>query len=185
MVRAGADVVGIDISENQLKYAREFMKDNNIKFELIHGNAEKVPLPDSTFDFAISEYGAATWCDPFRWIPEAHRLLKSGGTLTFLGNHPLYFLTASKNSIDSSVSASKVLHRPYFDMHFLDWKQWGDLGTEFNLTHSSWLRLNSVPKSPHCFQSKKCISKYGLCKTFEALTLLSIEFLDAVKKYNG
>ena len=36
-----------------------------------------------TADVAISEYGAAIWCDPFAWIPEAHRLLRAGGVLPF------------------------------------------------------------------------------------------------------
>src|SRR5262245_4569940 len=32
--------------------------------------------PDGSFDFAISEYGACSWADPYRWIPEAARLLR-------------------------------------------------------------------------------------------------------------
>jgi hypothetical protein len=36
------------------------------------------------------EYGAAIWCDPYRWIPEAARLLRPGGELLFLGNHAPY-----------------------------------------------------------------------------------------------
>ena len=56
---------------------------------LIHDDAEAVPYPDASFDLAFSEYGAAIWCDPERWIPEAHRLLRPGGTLLFLGCHPL------------------------------------------------------------------------------------------------
>jgi ubiquinone/menaquinone biosynthesis C-methylase UbiE len=57
--------------------------------EWIHGVAESVPKPDASFDFAISEYGAAIWADPYVWIPEAHRLLRPGGELVFLGNSPL------------------------------------------------------------------------------------------------
>lgn len=34
----------------------------------------------------ISEYGAAIWSDPHRWIPEAARVLRPGGQLAFLGN---------------------------------------------------------------------------------------------------
>ena len=57
--------------------------------EWVHGNAERVAQPDGSFDFAISEYGAAIWCEPASWIGEAHRLLRPGGELVFLGNHPL------------------------------------------------------------------------------------------------
>ncbi len=51
-----------------------------------------VPLPDASFDLAISEYGAAIWADPYRWIPEAARLLRPGGDLIFLGNSVLVML---------------------------------------------------------------------------------------------
>ena len=42
--------------------------------------------PTRSFDLAISEYGAAIWADPYKWIPEAARLLRPGGQLIFLGN---------------------------------------------------------------------------------------------------
>jgi hypothetical protein len=32
------------------------------------------------------------WCDPFKWIPEAARLLRSGGELVFLRASPLAIL---------------------------------------------------------------------------------------------
>ena len=57
--------------------------------ELIEANAEDVPLPDASFDLAISEYGASIWCDPYKWIPEAARLLRPGGELIFLRNSTL------------------------------------------------------------------------------------------------
>jgi SAM-dependent methyltransferase len=89
MARRGARVVGIDNSERQLDTARRLARDHGVELTLLHGNAEAVPYDDESFDFAISEYGAAIWCDPYVWIPEAHRLLRAGGSLVFLGNTPL------------------------------------------------------------------------------------------------
>ena len=89
MARRGATVVGIDNSEAQLATARRLAAEHGVELTLIHGNAEAVPYPDGSFDFAISEYGAAIWCDPYIWIPEAHRLLRPGGTLAFLGTSTL------------------------------------------------------------------------------------------------
>ena len=37
----------------------------------------------------VSEHGAAAWCDPERWLPEAARLLRPGGRLVFLTNSHL------------------------------------------------------------------------------------------------
>jgi SAM-dependent methyltransferase len=86
LARRGARPVGIDNSEQQLATARRLQAEHGIEFLLIHCNAETVPLPDASFDLAISEYGASIWADPYRWIPEASRLLRPGGELIFLVN---------------------------------------------------------------------------------------------------
>ena len=139
MARRGASVVGIDNSEAQLATARRLADEHGIELKLIHGNAEQVPYPDGHFDFAISEYGVAIWADPFKWIPEAHRVLRPGGTLVFLGNHPFVMITQIP---ESGEPASNELRSPYFGMHRVDWQdEDGDAGTEFNLTISGWIRL--------------------------------------------
>ena len=56
-----------------------------VEFPLHLGNAEQTPFPDESFDLAISEYGASIWCDPYRWIPEAARLLRPGRTADLPG----------------------------------------------------------------------------------------------------
>ena len=139
MARRGADIVGIDNSAEQLKTARRLMTDYGQNFTFIHGNAENVPYPDASFDFAISEYGAAIWCDPKRWIPETHRLLKPGGQLVFLGTHPLAIVATPENGDDCDTQ----FHRSYFGIGKQDWRE-VDInpgGIEFNLTHSAWLKL--------------------------------------------
>jgi SAM-dependent methyltransferase len=139
MTRRGAEVVGIDNSAAQLETAARLMAAHRINIELIHGSAEEVPCAAATFDFAISEYGAAIWCDPYRWIPEAHRLLKPGGLLTFLGTHPLAMVATPLNG----APCDNTLHRPYFGLHRLDWRnvEIDPGGVEFNLTQSAWLTL--------------------------------------------
>ncbi len=139
MARRGASVVGIDVSERQLATARRLAERNAVELTLVHGNAETVPYPDASFDFAISEYGAAIWCDPYVWIPEAHRLLRPGGALTFLGNHPLTRVCTPP----SGANCDERLHAPYFGMHKQDWRyvEIDPGGIDFNLTISDWLRL--------------------------------------------
>lgn len=80
----GARPVGIDNSAAQLATAKALQDEFGVHFPLVHGNAEQVPYPDGSFDVAISEHGAAGWCDPYRWIPEAARLLRPGGELVFM-----------------------------------------------------------------------------------------------------
>src|ERR1051325_2921366 len=85
----GARRVGTDNSPEQLAPARRMQADHGLDFPLHLGNAEATPFPDASFDLAISEYGASIWCDPYRWIPEAARLLRPGGELIFLVNSTL------------------------------------------------------------------------------------------------
>src|SRR6266436_1960421 len=84
--RRGARVVGIDNSEAQLATARGLQQQHGLEFPLLHGNAEAVPFPHESLDFAISEYGACIWGDPSCWIPEAARLLRPSGHLVLLTN---------------------------------------------------------------------------------------------------
>ena len=139
MARRGARVVGIDNSERQLETARRLAAQHDIALTLHHESAETIPLPDASFDFAISEYGAAIWCDPLVWIPEAHRLLRPGGELVFLGNSPLATICMPA----SGDVCEPRLHRPYFGLHLIDWTsaEIDPAGIEFNLTISDWLRL--------------------------------------------
>jgi len=74
-----------------------------------------------------------------RWIPEAHRLLKPGGELVFLGTHPLAIITTPPNGEPSEPH----LHRSYFELYREDWREVevDPGGIEFNLPISSWLKL--------------------------------------------
>ena len=137
LARRGARVVGIDGSEAQLATARTLQDENDLHFPLIFGNAEDVPFPDGSFDVAISEYGAAIWCDPYRWIPEAARLLRPGGQLIFLGNGTLLNLTVPDTEAEGA--ADTTLKRDYFGMHRFEWPD--SDGVEFHLGYGDWIRL--------------------------------------------
>jgi SAM-dependent methyltransferase len=132
--RRGARPVGLDVAEAQLETARAMQRKHGIDFPLVHASAEAPPLPDGSFDLVFSEYGAAIWCDPDVWIPQAFRLLRPGGRLVFLCNSPLAILTAP----DSDDPCGEMLVRSQFGMHRLDWS---DGGIDFHLPHSAMLAL--------------------------------------------
>lgn len=139
MVRRGATVTAIDISPEQLSTARRLAQDHNAPITFIEGNAEDTGLPDAHFDFAISEYGAAIWCRPHLWLAEAYRILKPGGRLVFLGNHPISLLASPTDG----APADRSLHRPYRDMWGADWTKVPiePSGICFNLTIGDWFAL--------------------------------------------
>jgi SAM-dependent methyltransferase len=136
LARRGARPVGIDNSPKQLENARLFQAEFGLRFPLLLGNAEKVPLPDASFDLAISEYGASIWCDPYLWIPEAARLLRPGGRLVFLVNGIILMLCAPDD--EDSLVSDRLL-RPYFGMHRFEWPN--DESVEFHLPHGDMIRL--------------------------------------------
>jgi len=137
LARRGARPVGIDNSRSQLNNARRFQQEFDLQFPLVHANAEAVPLADASFDLAISEYGACLWCDPFRWIPEAARLLRPGGRLIFLTNGAIEMLVMP--DLESDMPSGITLLRDYFGMHRFEWTE--DLEIEFHLNHGDWIRL--------------------------------------------
>ncbi|HYZ02518.1 MAG TPA: class I SAM-dependent methyltransferase [Candidatus Binatia bacterium] len=124
--RGARRVVGIDVTPAQLETARRLDEEWALGLELIEASAEAVPLPDASFDLAVSEYGASIWCDPDRWIPEAARLLRPRGELVFMRNSTLSMLC---NRDSGQVSDS--LHRSQRSLSRLEWTG-DDAGVEFH-----------------------------------------------------
>ncbi|WP_238368724.1 class I SAM-dependent methyltransferase [Mesobacterium pallidum] len=139
MARRGARVTGLDVSEVQLETARRMNDRTGAGITFLTGDAERTGLPDASFDFAISEYGAAIWCDPEIWLREAWRLLRPGGELVFLGTHPMMILCSPL----TGAPAERALHRPLRGLKGADWTnvEIEPAGVEFNLSHSGWHRL--------------------------------------------
>ena len=133
LARRGARPVGVDITPAQLETARTMQREFGLDFPLIEADAGATGLPDGCADLVVSEYGASIWVDPYRWIPEAARLLRPGGELVFLRNSTLVVLC----SPDEDVPAGESLMRPERGLHRLDcWD-----GAEFHLAHGDWIRL--------------------------------------------
>jgi SAM-dependent methyltransferase len=133
LARRGARPVGVDVTPAQLETARQLQREHGLDFPLLEADAEQVPLPDASFDLAISEYGASIWCDPYRWIPEAARLLRPGGRLVFLCNSTLVILCSD----DEEPALERLVHAQ-FGMHRFEWPQGG---VEYHISHGSWIAL--------------------------------------------
>ena len=136
LARRGARPVGIDNSPAQLENARRYQHEFGIEFPLHLGNAEQTPFPDNSFDLAISEYGASIWCDPYRWIPEASRLLRPGGQLIYLVNGTIHMLCTP--DLESEPATDRLL-RDYFGMHRFEWPD--DTSVEFHIGYGDMIRL--------------------------------------------
>ena len=135
VARRGAKVVGLDNSPKQIENARMLQREHGLDFPIHLGSAEDMPFDDASFDIVFSEYGASIWCDPYVWIPEAARVLRTGGQLAFLANGALAMLC----SPDAEEPPGATLLRPYFGMHRFTWSD--DDSVEFHLPHGEWIRL--------------------------------------------
>ena len=136
VARRGARPVAIDPTPGQLRIAAECQAEFGLGFPLVRAVGEQVPLASAAFDLVISEYGAAIWADPYRWIPEAARLLRPGGRLIFLGNSSLLMLCLPE--LEDAVVDDRMV-RSHFGMHRFEWPD--DPTVEFHLGHGDWIRL--------------------------------------------
>jgi SAM-dependent methyltransferase len=136
LLRRGARPVGVDVSREQLATARRLQDEHGLSFPLFEASAEHLPFPDASFDLAISEYGASIWADPYLWVPEAARVLRPGGRLTFLVNGSIMMLCVPD---DADALPSDRLVRDYFGMHRFEWSD--EPSVEFHLGYGDWIRL--------------------------------------------
>ncbi len=89
LARAGARVIGLDLSERQLDHARQLVQATGVPVALVQASGEAVPLVDASVDIVVCDYGAMTLADPYRTVPEVARLLRPGGLLAFNTSSPL------------------------------------------------------------------------------------------------
>jgi SAM-dependent methyltransferase len=134
LAKRGARVVGVDITPAQLETARRMDAEFSLGIEFVEANAEETGLPDASFDLALSEYGASIWCDPYKWIPEAARLLRPGGLLVFLRNSTLAVLCGTADG-----GPVETLQRPQRGLHKVVWTDPDEI--EFQLGHGDWISL--------------------------------------------
>ena len=133
LARAGARPVGVDLSPDQLRSARSCQERHGPEFPLVEATAERVPLRSGAFDLVVSEYGAAPWCRPDRWLAEAARLLRDGGRLVFLTNSPLAGMCVPA---EGGVAGEQLLRA----QRSLRRIEWPDAGVEHHPGHGDWVR---------------------------------------------
>jgi SAM-dependent methyltransferase len=79
--RAGAEVVGVDISADQLTKARAAAAESGVNVDLLECDCQEMPLPDARFDAVVSAFGFVFAPDHTRAGAELARVCSSGGRL--------------------------------------------------------------------------------------------------------
>jgi SAM-dependent methyltransferase len=80
----GWEVVGVDISEDQLTLARRR------GLEVVCADAAKLPFADSAFDGVVSMWTHTDVDDFGAVLREVARVLRRGGTFVYVGAHPCF-----------------------------------------------------------------------------------------------
>ncbi len=84
----GWTVVGVDISADQLRVAREHTGDAAAEF--VEADASRLPFPNESFAAVVLLLTHTDLDDPERAFAEAYRVLRAGGRFVHVGTHPCF-----------------------------------------------------------------------------------------------
>jgi ubiquinone/menaquinone biosynthesis C-methylase UbiE len=106
LVKRGARMTAIDISEVFIGYARQAEADDPVGIDYRVASAVELPFAGATFDFATGFMSLMDVPETDRALGEAYRVLRPGGLLQFSIMHPCFDTPHRRNLRDST-------HRTY------------------------------------------------------------------------
>ncbi len=133
LARKGARAVGLDLSSAQLAHAARLLRRSDQRVRLVRGDAERLPFRRATFDVVFCDWGAMTFADPCRTVPEAARVLRPGGRFVFATASPFRTVLESRGG---PVIRRKLLY-DYFGMHRIEYRT----EVNFQLPYGEWIRV--------------------------------------------
>lgn len=83
LYKYGAQFVGADISENQIKEAQRLSEENGMDIQYVCASAENMDFPDETFD-TVTACQCFMYFDKNIVLPKIHRILKENGHFAIL-----------------------------------------------------------------------------------------------------
>ncbi len=97
MAKQGAKVTGIDISKEQLKFARNLAEKNKVKITLCQGNIKSLKqIKSNTQDIVFSAFALHYVDNLSKCFKETKRVLNKKGLFVFSLPHPFYRTVDSK-----------------------------------------------------------------------------------------
>jgi len=94
LARMGAEVTGVDLSDNAIKNANLLAEKANLKGEFICCDVYSLPVHlDKQFDIVFTSYGTIGWLpDLDKWAKIISHYLKPGGRFVFAEFHPVVWM---------------------------------------------------------------------------------------------
>jgi len=130
----GARVVGMDLSDEQLSHARTGIAEAGARVPLVHAPAQRLPFRDESFDLVFCDHGAMSFADPRETLPEAARVLRPDGLLSFCMPTPWLWVAWDWDAD----ALSDRLHADYFE---LGPQPVPEGYFEYQLPYGEWIRL--------------------------------------------
>ncbi len=91
--RMGADVTGVDLSDEAIRTAQQLSSELNIPARFIQSNVYEIDQKlDEKFDIVYTSYGAINWLNDLDlWAKIIDRFLKPGGKFYIIEFHPFIY----------------------------------------------------------------------------------------------
>jgi SAM-dependent methyltransferase len=90
LAKWGAKSAGLDISKEQIKYARKLAKKNNVTAPFYVGNMENLSMfKNESFNIVLSSHAIGYAEDPKQVFQEVFRVLQRNGLFVFCVSHPI------------------------------------------------------------------------------------------------
>ncbi|GGG40884.1 class I SAM-dependent methyltransferase [Hymenobacter glacieicola] len=100
LARLGAQVTGVDLSDEGIKAARQLATDLQLSAEFVCCDVYSLPAhlpPEPGFDLVYTTYGVLGWLpDLDRWAAVVRRYLRPGGRLLLVEMHPVVWMFDSQ-----------------------------------------------------------------------------------------
>lgn len=97
MAYKGADVTGVDFSDDAIKFAKKLSTEVGVQSKFICSNVYDIPdVIKETFDIVYMTYGTIGWLpDLFRLAEIIYGLLNNNGFYLLIDSHPIYWMFGS------------------------------------------------------------------------------------------
>ncbi|GAB4512841.1 MAG: class I SAM-dependent methyltransferase [Anaerolineae bacterium] len=138
--RQGAQCIGIDLSDEQIAYARRLAAQEGVKVDFHQGRAEDLTgIGDGSQDAVFSAYALQYVRDIERALSEMARVLRPGGRLVFSLDHPFRDCFWDPDLDEETGTPA----RSYFQRGAMDWRfsQTGVVMRSYHWTVGDWVRM--------------------------------------------
>lgn len=115
LAKKGAKVIGLDISPNFIKHARNTEKVEKLGIQYTVGNGTKLPYGEAEFDFVASFSTMMDIPELDQVIAEVWRILKPGGFFQFSITHPCFWAHKMNWVTDEKGAITNLICKNYFD----------------------------------------------------------------------